>query len=170
MGSHFLNQCWNIVNWTQRNTPQGYFNQNLNIFFHENAYEHIIYEIVAILSQPQCVNLITEWALCITPTTNHGIGFLIYALNSKKNLIKIYFSIPYPDSKVHGANMGPIWGRQDPGGPHVGPMNFAIWVNSVKWCQLVFMLPYPGYTLLQYNFHNEVTWYWKTKYSHCHKS
>ena len=23
--------------------------------------------------------------------------------------------------------MGPIWGRQDPGGPHNGPMNFAIW-------------------------------------------
>ena len=32
-----------------------------------------------------------------------------------------------PDSKVHGAIMGPIWGRQDPGGPHVGPINFAIW-------------------------------------------
>ena len=32
-----------------------------------------------------------------------------------------------PDSKVHGANMGPIWGQQEPGGPHVGPMNFAIW-------------------------------------------
>ena len=32
----------------------------------------------------------------------------------------------YPYSKVHGANMGPIWGRQDPGGPHVGPMNLAI--------------------------------------------
>ena len=32
-----------------------------------------------------------------------------------------------PDSKVHGANIGPIWGRQDPGGPHVGPMNFVIW-------------------------------------------
>ena len=31
------------------------------------------------------------------------------------------------DSKVHGANMRPIWGRQDPGGPHVDPMNFAIW-------------------------------------------
>ena len=31
-----------------------------------------------------------------------------------------------PDSKFHGANMGPIWGRQDPGGPHIGPMNFAI--------------------------------------------
>ena len=32
-----------------------------------------------------------------------------------------------PDSKVQGANMGPIRGRQDPGGPHVGPMNIAIW-------------------------------------------
>ena len=32
-----------------------------------------------------------------------------------------------PDNKVHGANMGPIWGRQVPGGSHVGPMNFAFW-------------------------------------------
>ena len=32
-----------------------------------------------------------------------------------------------PDNKVHGANMGPIWGRQDLGGPHVGPTNFAMW-------------------------------------------
>ena len=35
--------------------------------------------------------------------------------------------IENPDSKVHGANMGPIWGWQDPGGPHVGPMNLAKW-------------------------------------------
>ena len=38
--------------------------------------------------------------------------------------------VGYPDSKDHGANMGPIWGRQDPGGPHVSPMNFVIWVAS----------------------------------------
>ena len=30
-----------------------------------------------------------------------------------------------PDSKVHGANMGPIWGRQGLGGPYVSPNNFA---------------------------------------------
>ena len=35
----------------------------------------------------------------------------------------------HPDNKVHGANMGLIWGRQDPGGPHVGPVNLAIWVS-----------------------------------------
>ena len=31
-----------------------------------------------------------------------------------------------PDSKVHGADMRPIRGLQALGGPHVGPMNFAI--------------------------------------------
>ena len=35
----------------------------------------------------------------------------------------------FPDSKIHWANMGPIWGQQNPGGPYVGPMNFAIWVH-----------------------------------------
>ena len=34
----------------------------------------------------------------------------------------------YPDSKVHGANMGPTWVLSVPDGPHVGPMNLAIWV------------------------------------------
>ena len=29
-------------------------------------------------------------------------------------------------SKVPGANIEPIWGRQDPDGPHVGPINFSI--------------------------------------------
>ena len=35
----------------------------------------------------------------------------------------------YPDSQVHGAYMGPIWDRQDPGGLHIGPMNLAIRVG-----------------------------------------
>ena len=32
-----------------------------------------------------------------------------------------------PDSKVHGTN---IWGRQDPGGPHVGPIELVIWEDD----------------------------------------
>ena len=32
----------------------------------------------------------------------------------------------YPDSKVHGANMGPTWVLSAPDGPHIGPMNLAI--------------------------------------------
>ena len=41
-----------------------------------------------------------------------------------------------PDGKIHGANMGPIWGRQDPGGPHVGPhelcyLGYSFGTNSI---------------------------------------
>ena len=36
----------------------------------------------------------------------------------------------YPDSKVNGANMWPVWGRQDPWVPHVAPMNFVILVGT----------------------------------------
>ena len=32
-----------------------------------------------------------------------------------------------PDNKVHGANMGPAWVLLVPDGPHVDPMNLAIW-------------------------------------------
>ena len=56
---------------------------------------------------------------CIENCTNTYI-------NETKTLYHPYeLKEQYPDSKVHGANMGSIWGRQDPGGSHVGPMNFA---------------------------------------------
>ena len=44
--------------------------------------------------------------------------------------METFFLVENPDNKVHGVNMGLIWGRQDPGGPHVGPMNFAIWETN----------------------------------------
>ena len=61
----------------------------------------------------------------------------IWMILKSYHIVKYFYDVkdwvsypyPFPDSKVHGANMGPIWGRQDPGGPHVGPMNFAIWVG-----------------------------------------
>ena len=47
--------------------------------------------------------------------------------NTTTTEIKLIEMCIDPDSNVHGANMGTIWGRQGPGGPHVGPMNLAIW-------------------------------------------
>ena len=42
-----------------------------------------------------------------------------------------------PDSKVHVTNMGPIWGRHDPDGPHDGPMDFALrGITSHLWIPL----------------------------------
>ena len=32
----------------------------------------------------------------------------------------------FPDSKVHGANMGPVWILSASDGPHYNPMNLAI--------------------------------------------
>ena len=57
-----------------------------------------------------------------------------YITKTKQHEVQTYdYFIGYPDSKVHGANMEPIWGRHDPGGPHVGPMNLAIWKLHYKY-------------------------------------
>ena len=40
--SHYLNQCWNIGNWTLRNKLQWNTNQNSCIFIQENAYENVM--------------------------------------------------------------------------------------------------------------------------------
>ena len=36
------------------------------------------------------------------------------------------------NSRVHVANMGPSWGRQDPGGPHVGHVNLATFYGDSR--------------------------------------
>ena len=50
--------------------------------------------------------------------------FVTYIL-PQNDLFSLYFS--NPDSKVHGANMGPSGADRTPKWAHVGPMNFAIW-------------------------------------------
>ena len=45
-----------------------------------------------------------------------------------KDEVMVHF---YPDSKVHGANLGPTWVLSAPGGPHVCLMNLAIWVRNM---------------------------------------
>ena len=41
----------------------------------------------------------------------------------------------FPDSKVHGANMGPTWVLSAPDGPHFGPMDLAIRVGVLNCAQ-----------------------------------
>ena len=76
----------------------------------------------------------------------HGLEYPVLVAMQNENGI-------YPDSKVHGANMGPIWGRQDPGGPRVGHMNFVIWVLLYIWAQYRFvchLYPTHVHSLLAY--------------------
>ena len=74
--------------------------------------------------------LVAWWQQAIT--WNNGDLSLVSPLVNPSNEI--------PDNKVHGANMGPIWDRQDPGGPHVGPMNLAIWdaIEHLKDLKIIF--------------------------------
>ena len=59
-----------------------------------------------------------------------------------------------PDSKVHGANIGPIWVLSAPEGPHVGPMNLAIRKFSVPKThyEISFTFASSGTSLLLYKY------------------
>ena len=61
-----------------------------------------------------------------------GVGRGSHQRNTSISHAETHGDRDTPDSKVHGANMGPIWGQQGPGGPHVGPMNFAIWGSYTR--------------------------------------
>ena len=59
--SHYLNQCWNIVNWTLGNKLQWNLNRISNIFIQENEFENVVWKMAAILSRPQCVKLTSQY-------------------------------------------------------------------------------------------------------------
>ena len=110
--------------------------QNVTLSWNEN------FELINIsIYTAYCVVLYTH---SIAHNISHGfiVCVLVDTSTHKKKTIKckprtylmgyIYSAIRWldtsvPDNKVHGAYMGPTWGRQDPGGPHVGHTNIAIW-------------------------------------------
>ena len=87
---------------------------------------------------PMCLCSVTPWghlALCnpqgLLAPGRCGCNMKLWIMTSISGTGILGITCPY--SKVHGANMGPIWGRQVPGGPHVGPMKLAVWVwNSLQ--------------------------------------
>ena len=70
MQSHCLNQCWNIVNWTLTNKLQWNLNQNSCIFIQENAFENVVWTIVAILTRLD-VSIIHCY-LCFAQSNHHN--------------------------------------------------------------------------------------------------
>ena len=51
--SHFLNQCWNIGNWTLRNKLPWNLNRNSHLSIQENVFENVVGKLAAILSRSQ---------------------------------------------------------------------------------------------------------------------
>ena len=62
-------------------------------------------------------------------SANHRVQYGNRKEAMKEYIEKTPYAIHIPDSKILGAHMEPTWCRQDPGGPHVGPMKIAIWDN-----------------------------------------
>ena len=60
-----------------------------------------------------------------------SISCRVYGITLMRNTLGFIRWKGNPESKVHGANMGPIWGRQVPGGSHIGPVNFVLWEDKV---------------------------------------
>ena len=55
--SHYLHQCWNIVNWTFHwKIFQWNVDRNSNIYIQENPFENVVPKVATILSRPHCVN------------------------------------------------------------------------------------------------------------------
>ena len=88
-------------------------------------------------------NILLRFRQCLNYSKNVIIMMRIFLLDCLTYCLGIKWTKPFLSvpgllspprhkhhvNKAHGANMGPIWGRQDPGGSHVGPMNFAIWAT-----------------------------------------
>ena len=76
----------------------------------------------------------------------------------------------YPDGKVHRDNMEPTWDQQNPGGPHVDPMNLAIWVNAsqmTNWLKPSPVLPLISRICLSHLIVQDILWEKETSYPVC---
>ena len=105
--SHYLNQCWNIVNFSLRNKFQWNFNRNSSIFIQENAFENVVCQMASILSRPQWVkHWFRKWLIW----TNAGI-LLIWLIGTNFNemLTKIHtFSFKKMDLKMSSGKLRPL--------------------------------------------------------------
>ena len=100
-----------------------------------NRYQKVNIWLLKYKSYDQCSNLslcsiffLIPWYSLFTPSSNILAIFLNQYLNKTSWLSSLltHFHTYYPDSKVHGANMGSTWVLSAPDGPYVGPMNLAI--------------------------------------------
>ena len=91
MPSHYLKQCWLIINWTLQNKLKWNSQWNLNFFIEENAIGNAICQLTAILSRPQRVKVMPaaviylcwqRWLLFQCSrywwrmNTSHGLGVI----------------------------------------------------------------------------------------------
>ena len=117
--SHYLSQCWLMITDVQWQFCNRYLSHQL-----KTLATKLIFKILFKFPRGQWVKD------CFI----HGTGTIIWLSESQWSNAEETTSTSAkpqrnnisPNSKVHGANMGPTWVLSAPDGPHVGPMNLAI--------------------------------------------
>ena len=82
--SHYLNQCWNIVNWTIRNKLQWNINQNSNIFIKKCVWKcrlwngsHFVLASMCWYYNPRYMHAITQIACLV-----YRLTFIWYGIDN----------------------------------------------------------------------------------------
>ena len=114
--SSYVSGCWFLfikVTWHERHSVSNYRKLNLlsnGVFKLRIKKTHLISALLALCGEN--IPVTTEFSWRMANDNSKTRGQVMRAV---------------PDSKVHGANMGPTWVLSSPGGPHVSPMNLALW-------------------------------------------
>ena len=96
--SHYLNQCWNTVNWTLGNKQQWNLHQNSYLFIQENAFENVVWKMAAILSRPQCVKMSLVGIPCIL---SYAVNWCVSRWNGRDTMDVINFFISRRGGLTH---------------------------------------------------------------------
>ena len=78
-----------------------------------------------------------EFWFCVSAICSHIVS--IHMISTTHNALTMKLCHICPESKVHGANIGPTWVLSAPDGPHVSPRNLVIRVciyyiwHSKRW-------------------------------------
>ena len=119
-----------------------------------------------------------SWLICVSDWMTYG-GYLttdteLY-VNSVLGLLQWILwqdccVTNTPDSKVHGANMGPTWGRQDPGVPHVGHVKLAVWDSLPGFDTSIESAGHITYHIFVVNIQHQSSWIMWAQNIKCNKS
>ena len=132
--SHYLNQCWNIVNSDLRNKLQWNPRRNSFFFILENTFENVVCDMASIWSRPQWVKV----RVSMSTSNRKKMMWFFYLcsifMDSRKLLVYIV------SREVHG-NWGIVWVHQC---PRINPVGWKAsvlnhnktsdWIRHMSFC------------------------------------
>ena len=109
---HYLNQCWNIVNWTPRNKVRLHFNRNSYIFIQENLFENVVWK--HNVESPSMVD--PRWNIWYWRSKWNLHTVCWDAVGCEWGTTSVYFGITYVcfiPSRLHVFSVEPQYRHQD---------------------------------------------------------